>query len=55
MSYHAVKRSGPDPLSVPPVLLSGDAHPALARAIARELGLDVAEADVDTFADGESR
>lgn len=45
-----VRESFPPPV----VLLSGDAHPELTRAVGGELGLDVADGEVDTFADGES-
>jgi ribose-phosphate pyrophosphokinase len=37
-----------------PVILSGGAHPALARALARHLGATFLEAEVERFPDGES-
>jgi ribose-phosphate pyrophosphokinase len=42
----------PDPRLV---LLSGDAHPQLAAKIAKQLGVPLAEVEVATFADGETR
>jgi ribose-phosphate pyrophosphokinase len=37
----------------PPVLLAGNAHPALAEGVSRELGTPLAAAEVTAFADGE--
>ncbi|MGN6544379.1 MAG: ribose-phosphate diphosphokinase [Aureliella sp.] len=37
------------------ILLSGNAHPALAEALAAELGMPLARAEVTAFADGETR
>ena len=39
----------------PVVLISGDAHPELAEQIGRELNLQLAETELATFADGETR
>lgn len=39
----------------PPKLLSGNAHPALAEGLARELKLPLEPVEVGTFADGETR
>jgi ribose-phosphate pyrophosphokinase len=38
-----------------PCLIAGDAHPALARAIAAQAGLPLVAASVSAFADGETR
>jgi ribose-phosphate pyrophosphokinase len=42
-------------LESPLVLIEGDAHPALARSLARELGVEPHLAEVGAFADGETR
>jgi ribose-phosphate pyrophosphokinase len=40
---------------IPPTLLSGNAHPALAESLARELKVPLASAEIGAFADGETR
>jgi len=40
---------------LPAKLVSGNSHPALAEAVARELNMPIVAAEVTTFADGETR
>jgi ribose-phosphate pyrophosphokinase len=45
----------PPALRLPVKLVSGNAHPALAEALARELSIPLVAAEVTAFADGETR